>query len=128
MLLCFHYGLLRGKNGGILVFDLEEDGKNITNHFEKLKPGSSLMIELGYDNPCEGSLFELLGEEDNLLARSQVRLKRESFDYFIRGIIRCSDVSYCEIDIGCIGNNIIKYLFISQDILSRTLDILAANR
>jgi hypothetical protein len=60
--------------GGILVFNVEKEGKNFTHKWEHLLPGSTINIPLGSDSPVEKKYREALERKDNLLFRTDAYL------------------------------------------------------
>jgi hypothetical protein len=75
-----------GSLGGILIFDLEQDGKNITDEWEHLKPsaGTSTLVT---DSQSESEYFESMGENENLLYRTDQLFSQELFDECFRGFV-----------------------------------------
>lgn len=123
----------RKQPGRIMVFDLENNGKNMTLPWERLYPGNSLPMTLDLDSGEEEKHFSKLEkapkENDNdcgLLFRSTLSLGDQKFKESFIGTIDFSDdklkkyVSKPHDFVRLILSN----RFLSQEIISRTLNLL----
>jgi len=76
-----------GTLGGILVFDLEQDGKNITDKWEHLKGGTGVESSLLSDSESEAEYFKSMRKEENLLYRTDYPFSQDEFNERFRGFV-----------------------------------------
>ena len=81
------YALKNNSSGGILIFNLEEEGRNITHPWEHLKPGSGLEQVLTLDSDIETKMFESFRHKNNLLWRTDIVLNPDTFSTYYKGTI-----------------------------------------
>lgn len=114
--------------GGILVFNLEKEGKNMTWEWERLFPGA-LITSLSFDKKDEGKAFESLRERENLLCRTEDTFSPEVFSHCFKGVIKMSDLEkyftpLTTQDTTTIARTVIRIRLLSQEILARAFELL----
>jgi hypothetical protein len=76
--------------GGVLVFDLQSNDRNITYPWENLFGCNGLGYPLVFDTEEHREMFDKLGDSKNLLYRTADRFQGEKFDQRYMGFIEPS--------------------------------------
>jgi hypothetical protein len=127
----------RKQPGRIMVFDLEKDGKNMTNPWERLKGGIIFSAQLLCDTDEEKkhlSDLQQKSKEDpyhnDLLFRSDLGLRDEGFNKRFSGSIDFSDgqLSKYVSNLEDIARIILRNRFLSQEIIAQTLKLIIKKR
>ena len=123
-----------GSPGGILVFNLELNGENITYPWEHLVPGS-FHATLETDSENQKECFEVLVKRENTLWRADHRFKRDSQDSIFsfsqryKGLVPISDekIRECLEGVGMwdIPMSILRDRIRAQYVLSESMKLLA---
>jgi hypothetical protein len=120
--------------GRIIVFNLEEDDKNMTLPWERLKSGNSLHFGLDCDSAKEKERLAALQEPSKENPRSQDLLYRtdfifqdKRFDERFMGSIDFNTDEFKQLFLKLedFGRRIIRYRFLAQKIVAETLRIVA---
>lgn len=129
------YTHIRGGNstwaddtGGILIFNLEEAGENMTLPWENLFPGG-LYLNLATDSPDEEKAFESLRARDNLPFRTDFTFHRDEFEQHFKGMIEMNDLRKYLMgpntrDDTVFARTILQSRFLAQEILARVFKLL----
>lgn len=123
------YGFYERDNktpGGIIIFGLEENGRNISNKWELLCTGSSLPICLDFDTKSERKFLNMLNYEENLLWRADFYLQPEKFDKYYKGVISVEEASDYIKELNCglsnLAKKIIRNRYLAQYLLVESLN------
>lgn len=124
-----HKPILDRSPGGILVFNLENEDKNITNSWENLAYGSTMSTSLTIDSSEESKNFLAMKHLENLPFRTDYEFNEDKFDRCFKGVVRISDLEkYFKpssiSDSSKIARLVIKDRFLAQEILARVLELL----
>ncbi|MFC1740927.1 hypothetical protein ACFL3V_00120 [Nanoarchaeota archaeon] len=113
--------------GGVMVFDLERDGRNITDRWENLHVS---LFGLASDYKGDQEIIKGINDNRDTLWRSDLRLNRNIFDKHFVGTVSFESEGqkyFSELDyppMEGIGRNELKNRIKSQEILASVYDML----
>ena len=115
--------------GGIMIFKLEDNGKNIASELEPLKgTAPALGIMLNFDNPKEQELVSAMGLHDKrgsatpFPARAELIINPQNFDHLFKGAYLHSQAEkYLDFTNLDMSKVILARRFLAQDILNTAL-------
>jgi hypothetical protein len=129
------YGISNRKQGGILIFNLQEGERNLTIPWEQLYPGSGIECTLGFDSRRESELFRLLGNENNLLWRTATTFDNNAFNKRFIGFISVREVENyvngiwdSDHNFQMIGRTVVAARLLSQIVLGKVLKCLRSKK
>lgn len=118
--------------GGIMVFNLEKNGDNITHEFEHL--GAAHPMSFTFDSKTEQDFYAWLGEtEDHSLSRSSWGTHdKDEYNKRYKGTIYTKDLAkyftrLTSRDLSGMTRNELRRRFLAQEILARSLELLREN-
>jgi hypothetical protein len=121
-----------GSPGGILVFDLDKDGKNLASEMEHLKSGVGTDTLLA-DSQSESEYFKSMRQEENLLYRADYLFSQDVFDERFRGFVDLAKLEEYlrpispKPDMAELARNIIRYRFFAQQIVKQVFSMVERN-
>lgn len=122
-----YYTRKEGQTGGIIILDLEKDGKNVTCGWERLASNSG-SFDIATDTEAQKGHFQALRQQENLFWRACVELTREEFAARYKGVLRLDDSAYLSLLRASGGEGLLRAIlqqrFMQQDLVAQLLDAL----